>query len=146
MQCQFVVDVDVDVSTMAESEKAKVNWRQRTTRTGRKQKLAAYFKAGTVYEHPDAAHFVRVGCAIPFDAECKAACADISPDQLARLAKNYQADAAGILDEDDRELFFAGVIKGYEKVGDKTAYIPGPNYEAWKQAKDEEEAAAEKDI
>lgn len=135
MKCRFVVDVPVDVSTMAETEKAKVEWRSVQSSRGQK-KLEAYFPAGTEYDHPDAAFFCDRGMAVPADAECEAAAVKLTPEQRAKLELEYKADMAGVVDPHDRELFMAGVIAGYEQVEGQTAYRPGPNYAKWKKAQD----------
>lgn len=135
MKCQFVCDVSVDVSTMDDEHKAKIHFRQVRDRAG-KTKMEPYFPAGTEYEHPAAVHFVERGVAIPSDDECREACAHISSSELKRLQEEYAADAAGISDKDDRELFKAGVIEGYEQVNGKTAYKPGPNWKRYRTAQE----------
>lgn len=145
MKCKFVIDVGADVSTMSESEKAKVHWRSVVNAATGAKRLEAFFPAGTEYEHPNAAYFVNRGMAVPADAECEAAAITLAPEQRARLELEYKADAAGVVDAHDRELFLAGVILGYEQVDGKTAYVPGPNYANWKQAQDKQ-AATKSDI
>ena len=143
MKCRFIVDIDADPSMVPEDQKAKIRWRPARSRKG-KERLDPYFAAGTEYEHPMAAHFVEIGCAVPADQECTTACGNISQAELDRRAQDYRADAAGIHDPKDRDLFFAGVITGYEDLGNgKHAYIPGPNYDAWDEAR--KQAAQAKD-
>jgi len=146
MKCRFTVDMDADASMVPEDQKSKLKWRAAKSRKG-KGRLDPYFPSGTDYEHPMAPHFVEIGCAVPSDDECKAACGEISQAELDRRAQNYRADAAGIHDPMDRELFFAGVITGYEDVGNgKHAYIPGPNYGAWDEARKQKAAEAGNDV
>lgn len=139
MKCEFVVPVDIDVSVLDDAHKSMVKWRKSQSRATGKPKMEPYFPAGTVYDHPNAFHFVDVGCAIPADDECADAARAMTPEQRKKLEQNYRADAAGIHDAHDRELFFAGVIAGYEDIGNgQHAYKPGPNYAAWKEAQDAE--------
>lgn len=137
MKCKFIVDVDVDVSAMDDAHKPLVKWRrnERSRATGR-IKSTPFFPAGTIYDHPNAAHFCDVGCAVPEDAECANACNQLTPEARKRLEQEYQANALGINDPDDRQLFFAGVIAGYEPIGEQLAYLPGPNWENWKAAQE----------
>lgn len=146
MKCQFVLDVGVDVSALDPESKKLVHFRQvRDGRTG-KLKAEPYFPAGTIYEHPDVYHFVNRGMALPADPECEAACPKLTPEQRQKMALEYQADELGIADKDDRELFFAGVIAGYERVNGQTAYLPGPNWQRWKDAQDKIKAQKPADI
>lgn len=146
MKCTFVIDVDVDVAVLDVTARKSIQWRPvRDAKTG-KTKLEAYFPAGTEYAHPNAAYFVNRGMAVPADDECEAACPGLTPEMRQKLEQEYAADQRGIVDKDDRELFFAGVIDGYEQVQGRTAYIPGPNYASWKQAQDALKTAAPSDI
>jgi len=145
MKCQFVLDVDVDVTTMADEHKALVQWKSVKHAFTGKPRMEAYFPAGTIYEHPQANVFVDRGMAIPADAECEAACTALSPEARRALEMGYRADLAGIQDPEDRKLFAAGVITGYQTVDGRTVYKPGPNYESWKKAQDAAQAATDHD-
>lgn len=136
MKCQFVIDVDVDVSTMDVESKKLIKWRPvKDGKTG-KMRMEPYFPAGTDYEHPNAAYFVERGMAIPKDAACEAACPQLTVEERTRREQEYRADQLGIVDANDRELFFAGVIAGYEQINGQAAHLPGPNYAAYKAAQD----------
>jgi hypothetical protein len=62
----------------------------------------------------------------------------MTPEQLTDLQINYQMDALGINKKEDRDLFRAGVIAGYGKGG---AYLPGPNWAAYQDAKEQVESS-----
>lgn len=144
MKCQFVFDVAVDNSTMDEESKKLIDWRP-VKRPGAKViAMEPYFPAGTVYEHADAPFFVNRGMAVPADDECTEACPGLDAAQLAKLQREFAADQEGITDPEDRELFFAGVILGYEQVDGKSAYRAGPNYAKWRAAQDKIKATAAK--
>jgi hypothetical protein len=61
MKCQFVLDVDMDVATLDPNQAHKLKFRP--VQQGREQVKVPYFPAGTDYEHPNAAFFVRNGMA-----------------------------------------------------------------------------------
>lgn len=141
MKCKFVLDVDVDVTTLAEEAKSLVKWKSVRLQTTGKPRMEAYFPAGTVYDHPMANMFVDRGMAIPADAECEAACTPVSAEARQALEMSYQADVAGIHDPEDRKLFAAGVITGYQTIDGRAVYKPGPNYEAWRKAQEVAQAS-----
>lgn len=139
MQCKFTVDVGVNPATLDAEHHAKIAWRP--INGGRK--MEAYFPAGTVYAHPNAAFFVDRGMALPDDAECEAAIRALTPEQRRRREAEYQADAAGVHDPGDRELFFAGVITGYKSSNGPKEYVPGPNWDAYQRAREAAKADEE---
>ncbi len=145
MKCKFIHDVDVQASALPESEKAKVRMRQVKSRRTGQMRWEAYFPAGTVYEHPNAAHFVDLGMAIPEDEECEAACSPMSDEKRTEMQNSAQCAALGIHDENDRELFALGFIAGYEKVDGKDVYIPGPNYSQWEASRKASESSSNKE-
>lgn len=142
MKCTVVTNVDVDVKTFPQNQTGNIRWRHGISHVTRKKILIPYLPAGTDYEHPNAAMFVNHGAAISADDECAAASQPMNANDRAQLQLGYQATMKGIHEEHDRNLFFAGVILGYEPVGEdgQLAYIPGPNYAAWKEAQDEQKA------
>lgn len=129
MQCAFVTDVDVDPSTMPESEKTKIKFRM--NQVGDEVRPIPYFPAGTIYDHPNAFIFCRAGSAAPHDQECIDR-TGLSETELKALQQRYKRTAAGILKE-DWELFDSGIITGYDHTTGE--YLPGPNYAAWHAAK-----------
>ena len=130
MKCVFVRNVDVDPSTMSDSEKAKIKYRMNAV-AGVVRPIP-YFEAGTEYEAPDAFVHCRTGNAAPADPECTVACG-MTPAELATAQRKQKRAAAGILPE-DYELYDAGVITGY--VYETGEYVPGPNWKPWKEAQD----------
>jgi hypothetical protein len=137
MKCEFLVDADTERSMLTPEEAAKTVVRMSRNATTGEMREEAYFPAGTIHEHPECWRLVDFGMAKPADDECERMCKPMSSDERSKLILAYKADSLGIHDAADRELFFAGVIAGYEGLGDgKLAYIPGPNYEAWKVEQD----------
>lgn len=126
MKCQFVIDVDMDASTLDPEQVHKLKFRW--ARQGKENVKVAYFPAGTDYEHPEADFFVRNGQADPVDQECIDAVGAMTPEQRVLVKKRYRRLAAGIAQE-DFELFDAGVILGYNK--SDGSYIPGPNWDEY---------------
>jgi hypothetical protein len=57
---------------------------------------------------------------------------NLNATQIAVLQVDYQMNNLGINSPDDRELFRAGVILGYDG---KSQYKPGPNWDAYQAAK-----------
>lgn len=135
MKCKFVFDVSVDPSTMDDAQKELIQLRAVKRQTG-KIVMEPYFPSGTEYEHPNAVFFVTRGMAVPADDECRVACPHMTEAELKKLQQEYEADSLGIEDKDDRELFFAGIIAGYEQVSGRTAYLPGPNWQKYKDAQE----------
>jgi hypothetical protein len=146
MKCKFVLDVDVDVRKLATAQKSQIRWRAGVNKFTGKTRREAYFAAGTEYDHPNAAFFVNHGMAVPADDDCEAACDQITPEQRDELELSYKATSLGIHDEHDRDLFFGGVIAGYERVKGKLAYLPGPNWAQWDQEQQAAAAVPESDV
>ena len=78
---------------------------------------------GTEIDHPDAYMLVRMGVAVPADAECEQA-HGCTPERLADAQRVYPRTEAGIQPE-DFHLWDAGVIVGYNPDG---SYKPGANW------------------
>ncbi len=129
MKCRLLTDTDADVATFPKTQSHLLKDRERPGRTPVK-----YLPAGAEYEHPMAPDFCRRGMAEPADEECAAA-VGMTVDQMKIRQVKYARLAAGIAPE-DYALFDAGVISGYEIVEGRTAYLPGPNYEAWRIEKE----------
>jgi hypothetical protein len=95
-----------------------------------------YLPAGTIFEGEQAALMCRTGQCSPADDECSVA-AGLSDDQIAKQQIEYKMNTLGINNENDRELYRAGVITGYDK---DLKPIPEPNWNAYQAAKAESEA------
>lgn len=134
MKCVFTRDMDVNPKTLSVADKAKVKFRASTVNGN--PAMIPFFPAGTEYEHPQAALFVRKGCAAPADDECREKCG-MTPEQIEQAQHLYQRNAAGIRPE-DYELFDNGVITGYTQEG---VYVPGPTWEAYQQARNAKQNA-----
>ena len=98
----------------------------------------AYFPAGTEFEGEQAVFLCRTGQAEPSDDECGDAI-NATPAERERAQRNYVMNTLGINRKEDRELYEAGVIVGYDPKKDM-AYIPGPNWDAYQAAMAESEA------
>ena len=86
----------------------------------------AYIEAGTIIEGDQAVFMCKTGQCSPADDECAAA-VGMTSDQIAVQQVEYKMNSLGINNSADRELYRAGVIKGYDK---DLKPIPGPNWEA----------------
>jgi hypothetical protein len=127
MKAKLITNHFADMSTMTEEQRAKVRFAKQQD-----GKRVAIYPAGTEFEGDHALALCRNGQATPSDQECSEALG-LSEAQLRDLQVNYQMDALGINKQEDRDLFRAGVIKGYSKGG---AYIPGPNWNQYQEAKE----------
>ena len=126
MKASLVLDQFADTSALTKELKSKV-----TFSTGADGKPVALFLAGTVFEGPQAVMLCRTGQARPADDEC-AKELKLSLAQLEALQVDYKMNSLGINDKDDRELYRAGVIEGYNS---DREYIHGPNWDAYQAAK-----------
>lgn len=88
--------------------------------------------AGTIFEGPQALFMCRTGQCEPIDDECMQALG-MDADNRAAIQLNYRMSDLGINSKEDRELYRAGVILGYDP---KTLqYIPGPKWAEYQAAK-----------
>jgi len=126
MKAALVLDQFADVSQLTEEQQAKIAFKP-----GHKGKLDAIFPAGTIFEGDDAVRMCKTGQAAPYDEECAKA-VGLSSARLAALQVGYKMDTLGINRKEDRELYRAGIILGYD---DKLNYIPGPNWDKYQLAK-----------
>ena len=104
---------------------------------GRGSNMVAIFPKGTEFDGQTALDMCKRGQAEPADEECTAALGMTEEERRERQLE-YSMDALGINRKEDRKLFEAGVILGYDK---ELNYIPGPKWEAYHRAKAENEAA-----
>ena len=127
MKAKLALQQYADVSALTETLQGKLQW---ITEGGNR---VAVFPAGTEFEGTQAIRLCRTGQASPSDDECANA-VGMTETQLESLQLGYKMDTLGINSKEDRELYRAGVILGYSK--DKE-YIPGPNWDAYHEAKTE---------
>jgi hypothetical protein len=124
MQAALNLDQYADIDTVPASLQSLIAFKSE----GGNQ--VAYYPAGTLFEGALALQLCRTGQASPKDDECAAALG-WSAEQVAAQAVEYRMTDLGIHSENDRKLYRAGVILGYD---DKLAYIPGPNWEKYQAA------------
>lgn len=136
MKAALVLDQFCDVTQLTDALRPLVAFVP-----GHRGKMDAIFPKGTVFEGEQALSLCRTGQAAPADEEC---CAKLgwSPERLKHQQDEYQMNVLGINRPEDRELWKAGVIAGYDK---KLRYIPGPNWAKYQAAK-EAVAKSEDDI
>lgn len=134
-----MIDVDVELTNMPPAMRRHVVYRDVKTQHGVKQ--IPFWPAGTEYETPQAAFFVRQGMATPADFECQIACG-VKPEEMPALQHAYQRQAKGILQQ-DWELFDAGYIVGYEQDG---SYMPGPKWAEYQTKLAAEQAADDDEL
>ena len=126
MKAALVLEQFVDVDSVPEYQRQSIQFRP-----DKKGKPEAFFAVGTVYEGGHAIRICQTGQGKPLDDECAKA-VGMSVDQLQSAQVEYKMNALGINRKEDRELFKAGVILGYD---DKLNYIHGPNWDKYQAAK-----------
>lgn len=131
MKSKLVLQQFADLSALLPADAHKVKFIK-----GRGGKAVAVFPAGTEFEGDVALFLCRTGQASPSDDEC-AKELGLSQAQIDSLQLDYRMDSLGINRKEDRELYRAGVITGYDK---DLQYIPGPNWEAYMEAVEAEES------
>ena len=89
-------------------------------------KMVAIFPKGTEFDGQHALDMCKRGQAEPVDEECTTALGMTAEERRERQLE-YSMDALGINRKEDRKLFEARVILGYDK---ELNYIPGPKWEA----------------
>mgnify|MGYP003652835198 FL=1 len=99
------------------------------------------FPMGTVFEGDQALAMCMTGQCAPSDAECVKALG-WPEEKLRAVQLNCRMNNLGIMRTEDRELYAAGVIAGYDK---DLNYIHGPNWAKYQAAK-ETVAKSEDDI
>ena len=124
MQSALNLDQYADLDTVPAALQASIAFKSECG------KQVAYYPKGTAFEGLVALQLCKTGQASPSDDECAQALG-WSAEQIAAQAVEYKMATLGINSENDRKLYRAGVILGYD---DKLAYIPGPNWEKYQAA------------
>lgn len=127
MKAALVLDQFADLAAVTDEQREKVAFRP-----GHKGRAVAVFPAGTIFEGDQAIQLCRTGQATPADEEC-AKEMGLSAAQLKSLQIGYKMDSLGINRKEDRELYRAGVILGYDA---DLEYIPGPRWADYQAAKE----------
>lgn len=128
MKCRLLYDFDCDELTMPPNEQHLLSFRVERGKTIR------YFPKGTIRDCKWSVEWCLRGMAEPADTECLLG-TGLTDQELKVQQHKYGRMAAGI-HPDDFDLYDRGVISGYEEVDGQTAYLPGPNYAAWKAEQD----------
>jgi hypothetical protein len=132
MKARLSLDQFADASKCNEAQQKLLSFKAGRNAAG-KTVPVPYFPAGSVFEGDQAIALCRTGQAVPADDECAEALG-LSEEKIAALQVDYKMTSLGINDKGDRELYRAGVIAGYKKVGDKVEVIHGPNWKAYQAA------------
>ena len=128
MKAKLVLDQFADVSALTDEQRTQIVFKP-----GYRGRLDAVFPAGTEFSGEDALRLCKTGQAAPSDDECSKKLGWTAA-QLAAAQTSYKMDTLGINRKEDRELYMAGVIAGYDE---KLNYIPGQNWNAYNKAKTE---------
>ena len=133
MKARLVLDQGADPSKATAEQREKIRF---VPSKDKRKKVVPIYPKGTIFEGEQAIFLCKTGQAAPADEECRLA-VGMTEAESERQQEEYLMDSLGINDRDDRELFKAGVIKGYR--GANHEYIPGPNWESYQQALAESE-------
>jgi len=137
MKSALVVDQFCNPAGLPPYLKEQVKFKPGKTADG-KPAAIPYLPKGTVFEDDQALLRCKTKQAQPIDEECFKALG-WSDAQIAAAKVDYEMNVLGINNKEDRELFKAGVILGYNK---DQSYKKGPAWDAYQAAI---EAAAEID-
>lgn len=137
MKARLNLDQFADMTTMTPEQRKLMKWSPKKVRD--RTVPEAYFPKGTIFEGDQALALCKTGQASPADEECATALG-WPEDRIKAQQVEYEMNALGLDDDDDRTLYRAGVIKG---VGPNKEYIHGENWDAYhaglKQAEETEE-------
>lgn len=131
MKAKLVLDQGCNPATAPEYLRNQIKFRM----AGGGNRVA-YYPKGTEFEGEQAVALCRTGQAEPTDGECAKAVGK-SPEELQRIQQNYEMESKGIVSDEDKELYLAGVIVGF-KDGE---YVPGPRWDEYQAevAKDDDD-------
>lgn len=125
MRAVFLNDEEADLNTISAENFKLVEPRVRINR-GVPEEFHVYPK-GCEVSGAVALHIATSGQGHPLDDECVKA-SGLNPAQLRERQKDYEMTAKGINRPEDRILYKAGVIAGYDTDGE---YIHGPNWDSY---------------
>jgi len=132
MKAKFNLDQFANVNTCTEAQRALLTFVPGRDRFGKPASIAI-FPQGAIAEGEWAIALCRTGQASPADDEC-AKVLGLSAHEIASLQIEYRMDSQGINNKGDRELYRAGVIEGYQKIGEKIEYKRGPKWDEYQAA------------
>jgi hypothetical protein len=136
MKAALVLDQFCDVTQLTDELRPLVAFVP-----GHRGKMDAIFPAGTIFTGDQALAMCMTGQCSPADEECVKALG-WPEEKLRAVQLNCKMNCLGINRKEDRELYAAGVIAGYDK---ELNYIHGPNWAKYQAAK-EDVAKSEDDI
>lgn len=134
MKAMFLSDQFANLGQVTEQQRAWITPRDEMV-NGEKKTSWVYAK-GQVVDGPLALQIVRTGQGAPVDDECAKACG-LSDEQLMSVQVEYEMTMKGIDNDEERALYRAGVISGFD---DKHELVPGPNWDKYQEALKKKEA------
>jgi hypothetical protein len=129
MQSALVIDQFCNPAGLPQYLKDQVKFKPGKTGDG-KPTAIPYLPKGTIFEADQALLRCKTKQAQPIDQECFDALG-WSDAQIAAAKVDYEMNVLGINNKEDRELFKAGVILGYNK---DQSYKKGPAWDAYQEA------------
>ena len=127
MKAALLLDLYANAGACTEEQRLRLTFLQS------KDGPVAIFAKGSIVSGDEALIRCQTGQASPLDEQCRLACG-MTDDQMTYLQTEYKMATLGVNDKDDKELYRAGIILGYDE---KLNYIPGPNWAAYQAAKAE---------
>lgn len=131
MRARLLLDQFADESQLTEAQRALVTWKH----CPRHRQPVAIFPKGAEFDGPQALALCRTGQAAPSDDECAKALG-MTAEQMEQRQIEYRMDNLGINNPEDRKLYRAGVILGYDE---NLRYIRGPKWHEYQKAKQQVE-------
>lgn len=131
MKCKLLVERELHVDSNTPKALLDV-----ATPRKKGRNISFWLPVGTLIDDPNCHFIVKMGQAEPADEECALECACTKEELAARLLAAEMLNV-GIM-PDDRPLYIAGYIRGYNGDG---SYKPGPKWAEYQKL----QAAADED-
>lgn len=128
MKAMFLSDQFANLGQVTEQQRAWITPREEIVND--EKRTSWVYAKGQVVDGPLALQIVRTGQGAPVDDECAKACG-LTPEQLASVQVEYEMTMKGIDNDEERVLYRAGVITGFN---DDHELIPGPNWDKYQAA------------
>lgn len=132
MKARLNLDQFADITKVTEANRDKLKFKPGRSSAGGPVSIA-YYPQGTEFEGDMALFLCRTGQASPSDDECAKAL-NLTQEQIESLRVEYTMNTLGINRKEDRALYRAGVILGYDE---KLQYIKGPKWDEYQAAKEQ---------